>query len=270
MATLRTASADAAAQARQALGVQIEHQVGWSDERQAFKGWREAVESLGVLTFQVGRVSVEEMRGLSAWQEVLPVIILNGADRLRGRIFTLLHELGHLVLHQDHLCDWNDITAGQKSEAEIWCNAFAASLLIPEDALLREYRRPESPRQRLALDWEEARRLADRFKVSQEVVLRRLAELRQIPKSAYVMARTKLIDAPVPKQKGESKGGPPRDVTTIWNLGVPFVRTVLEAMHQRAITLAAASDFLDVKVKHLPAIERRLRGGISDEAPTGL
>jgi transcriptional regulator with XRE-family HTH domain len=83
MATLRTAPAEAAAQARQALGVQIEHQVGWSDERQAFKGWREAVESLGVLTFQVGRVSVEEMRGLSAWQEVLPVILLNGADRLR-------------------------------------------------------------------------------------------------------------------------------------------------------------------------------------------
>jgi Zn-dependent peptidase ImmA (M78 family)/transcriptional regulator with XRE-family HTH domain len=265
----RTDPAEAGARARQALGVRIEQQVRWGDERQAFKSWREAVESMGVLTFQVSRVSVEEMRGLSAWHDVLPVILVNSADTLRGRIFTLLHELGHLVLHQDHLCDWNGITPGQKSAAEIWCNAFAASVLVPEDALLRAYRRPENARQRLTPDWEEARRLADRFKVSQEVVLRRLAELRQIPKSAYAMARSRLVDAPVPKQKGESKGGPSRDVVAIWNLGVPFVRTVLEAMHQRAITLAAASDFLDVKVKHIPAIERRLQSGILDDAPTG-
>src|SRR5690606_8688212 len=55
--------------------------------------WTAGLEEAGVLVMATarGEVSVEEMRGFSLYFDVLPVIVTNGADSPRGRLFSLLH-----------------------------------------------------------------------------------------------------------------------------------------------------------------------------------
>ncbi len=52
-----------------------------------------------------GGVSPNEMRAFSLYYDVLPVIMVNGSDAPRGRLFSLLHEYVHLLLHTGGLCD---------------------------------------------------------------------------------------------------------------------------------------------------------------------
>ena len=43
------------------------------------------------------------MRAFSLYFEDVPVIVLNGADWVRGRLFSLIHEYAHLLLHTSGL-----------------------------------------------------------------------------------------------------------------------------------------------------------------------
>lgn len=45
------------------------------------------------------------MRACSLYLDVLPVIMVNGADAVTGRLFSLLHEYAHLLLHTGGMCD---------------------------------------------------------------------------------------------------------------------------------------------------------------------
>lgn len=265
-ANSREGAALAAERVRVALGVSLEDQASWRDERVAYKAWRAAVEAAGALVFQVTRVPVAEMRGLSAFQAQLPVILINGGDVIRGRTFSLFHELGHLLLHEVHLCDWRDEAGWSGSSTEVWCNAFAANLLVPAEALSAEFR-PSGRGAASEADWTEARRLADRFKVSQEVILRRLVTLGALSNVGYQRARKFLQELErVPKKTKKQGGGPSPDLKAVWTFGNPFIRNVLGALHQRRITLSDASDYLDVKVKWVPRIrDRVLFGGGGDE-----
>lgn len=272
--TLRAAateSADAAAaRIRDALGVTATEQLSWPNEHAAYKAWRGAVESLGVLVFQVARVRVEEMRGLSAFQQPFPVILINGSDSIRGRTFSLFHELAHCLLHEVHVCDWHDEANWTGANTEVWSNAFAANLLVPSAALAAEFRRVGRGPAREA-DWVETRRVADVFKVSQEVVLRRLVTLGSLTEGAYRAARERLQKLERPKMR-KAKGGPSPDLTAVWTFGAPFVRSVLGALDQRRITLSDVSDYLDVKVKWVPRIRERVLfgAGVGEGEHAGL
>ncbi len=65
-------------------------------------------------------------------------IYLNGTDSRNRQRFTAAHEVGHLVRHTnagdldvDHV-DWRDDLAGRGDDPnEVYCNQFAAALLMP-------------------------------------------------------------------------------------------------------------------------------------------
>jgi transcriptional regulator with XRE-family HTH domain len=88
-----TVDADAevvAARARSWLGVVVEEQRRWAGDYDPLNAWIAAFEPRGVLVFQTGDVTLEEMRGFTLDERRLPVIVLNAKDAPRGRIFTLM------------------------------------------------------------------------------------------------------------------------------------------------------------------------------------
>jgi transcriptional regulator with XRE-family HTH domain len=93
--------------------------------------WVAGLEAAGVLVLATarGQVKTEEMRGFSLYFDQVPVIVVNGADAPRGRLFTLVHEYAHLMLHTEGLCDTltdlRAVTPDRRLEAQ--CNALAAS-----------------------------------------------------------------------------------------------------------------------------------------------
>jgi Zn-dependent peptidase ImmA (M78 family) len=173
-ATLKDDIVEIAARLRQALGLDLA-------ERKRLKTWTEAArrlieqaDGLGVLVMVSGvvgsnnrrKLDPDEFRGFALADPVAPLIFVNGADTKSAQMFTLAHELAHLLLGQSALSDSQPGTLPSQ-EIERWCNQVAAELLVPLEAFRREHR----PHAGLAA---ELTRLAKCFKVSTLVVLRRI------------------------------------------------------------------------------------------------
>src|SRR5262249_9997378 len=123
---------DAATFVRQLIGITLEGRFAFRGPGRALRAWIDGLEGLGILVFQMSGIGTSECLGLSIYKDELPVVVLNGADELAGRIFTLIHELAHLLTRSGGVC-----TVWDNSREESGCNRFAAELLMPADAFSR-------------------------------------------------------------------------------------------------------------------------------------
>jgi Zn-dependent peptidase ImmA (M78 family) len=245
---------------RKALAVSIHDQLSWRSDKRALETWIGAVERLGALVFQTGDVPRDEMRGFSISEEVLPVIVLSGKDHPHGRIFTLMHELAHLILRSSGICDLSEGSARRTRShgTEIFCNRVAGAVLVPRPALLeqRELKGVTSPR-----EWsqDELRRLAARFSVSREVMARRLAHLQKATRAYYERMRRQFVAEYVKMRKRDKKqGGPAVHVMIARDNGKTYSILVLRGYDQGRIPAADVSEYLGTRLKHLPGIESQV------------
>lgn len=168
----------AATRVRELLGVSVEQQLGCKSAATAFGRWREALEELGlfVFLFPVGKGS---FRGCSAWDEHAPVLAINTAWNVEARIFSLFHELGHLVTRTSSACveGGGSRLAAASDPAERWCESFAASVLVPVEPLTKLLHAEAGWKagQRIG-DLEVPKLVARRFKVSLRAAALRLIQ----------------------------------------------------------------------------------------------
>lgn len=147
--------------------------------------WLSALENSGVLVLATSRggVATSEMRAFSLYYDILPVIVVNGSDSPRGRLFSLLHEYVHLLLHTAGLCDMvADARATDPDlRLEARCNALAASILMPTADVLAIPEAVAWRGQPAMWTYDALRRAASTFGVSAEAFLRRLVSLDAVP-----------------------------------------------------------------------------------------
>lgn len=243
---------------REYLGVVLQDQFHWSNKYEALNAWKSAIEGKGILVFQAEKVPLEEMRGMSISERIFPVIVLNGQDSPRGRIFTLIHELVHILLKDGGICDLHEF--GKTEDVEAFCNYISGAVLVPAPALRKEPLVLEHERHQYWSD-DEISALADKYWVSQEVLLRRLVLIGVAPEDFYRKKREEFLAAYADqrekdKQRLKEVGGhPPVSRIAIRNNGLLYTKLVLDAYHDDNITASDVSDFLGVRLKHLDAIE---------------
>ncbi|MGH7497091.1 MAG: helix-turn-helix domain-containing protein [bacterium] len=114
---------------RELLGITFEKQKEWREHRIAFNRIREVLESAGILIFQAAKIPLGEIRGYSLSQPVLPIIVINRKDSYPGRIFTMLHELTHIMLRTGGLCDMTTLgdIPPEASKIEVFCSNVAGA-----------------------------------------------------------------------------------------------------------------------------------------------
>ena len=246
-------------EARTLLHVTLQEQHLWRDKYEALSSWTTAVERLGVLVFQTSGVDMREMRGFSISESVYPVIVVNVQDSPRGRVFTVLHELAHLLLHNGGLCDTYE--ARQTDSEEVLCNLVAGTIVVPETALLEAVRPMAAALKKGAIADAELTVLSRRFAVSQEVILRRLLTLGRVSLEFYRKKRDELHKA-YERSREQQEGFAPHHQVVVRDLGKQYIRVVLGAYHQEAITSSDVSDYLGVRLKHLPKIEQAVFRGV--------
>ena len=219
----------------------------------------EAVEDAGMLVLQTGEISLDEMRGFSIATDVLPVIVVNAKDSPRGRIFSLLHELAHVLLRNGGLCDLSD-RSPQSDEARIetFCNQVAAAVLMPRDAFLGEI---VVRQHAVGAEWQddELGTLADKYGASREAVLRRLVSLDKASMAFYARKREEFLRL-YAEHRAEEGGFAPYHRVKIRDLGRSYVRLVLDAYHRDEITASDLADSLGMNLKHLPKVEAEVLG----------
>ncbi len=238
------------------------HWLGLGDHN-SFDSYREALESRGVLVFRSngynGKWQIAKENpiiGFSLYDEVCPVIVVKKQDSETRQSFTLIHELGHLLLHKtSSIDDEIDLQSHRGHERE--ANAFAGSLLVP-DAFLTSISDAERPDNVSEYDfWLEHQRRA--LGVSGEVILRRLLDVGRLPTDRYEAYRQWVAHSVIIQKGGGSREYRNREPIHIF--GDTFVRTVLDSLYARNITLAKASGYLDnLKIKDLHQLERYYAG----------
>ncbi len=213
--------------------------------------WVAALEAAGILVLATGGGKVEpsEMRGLSLFFDEVPVVMVNGADAPRGRLFTLLHEYAHLLLHTGGLCDLiTDAAATSPDRAlEARCNAIAAAILMPAAAVLA---RPDVISRHHApgsWDYDSLSAAAVPFGVSAEAFLRRLLTLGRVTPAFYRARRAEFQQRYEEESRSKPKGGDWYR-NTVRDLGKGYVRQVADAHRRRVIDSFTAADFLNAKV----------------------
>jgi len=237
---------------RRALGIRLEDQRGWKDERTALRQWRNAVERTGILVFQFP-LPVGQARGFSVREGAARAIVMNSHDAVSARIFTIFHELGHLMLGEDGICLLEEpTTRSQAAAVESYCNRFAAELLVPRASLTGH---PVIAKGRTSGTYADSdlATIARDFKVSREVILGRLLNFRMIDRRTYEDRRSDWKRRGKPRKAG-GKRDPPRDCYR--RLGPRFVGTVLNAHHRGILTQSDVADYLGLRLKHLATLER--------------
>jgi Zn-dependent peptidase ImmA (M78 family) len=213
--------------------------------------WVAALETAGVMVLASagGRVPLSEMRAFSLYFDTLPVIVVNGADAPRGRLFSLLHEYAHLLLHSAGLCDTTTDVAATTPDRrlEARCNAIAAMILMPAAAVLARSEvaalryRPEG------WDYDALVAAAAPFGVSAEAFLRRLLDLGRVNAAFYRAWREEFQRRYEQDEGRQRSSGGDWYRNTVRDLGKGYVRLVADAYRRRVIDTYTAASYLNVK-----------------------
>ncbi len=195
----------AGARLRDLVGLDVEWRRQSRSWTQALRQFINQVDNLGILVMVSGvvgsntkrQLNPEEFRGFALSDPWAPLVFINGADTKAAQIFTLAHEIIHLWLGESGVSNPQLVTKPDHA-IERWCNQVAAELLVPAELILNEF----DPFAELQV---EIRRLAQQFKVSTLVILRRIYDTKGMSwdefRSAYREEVSRIQELP-PKSSG--------------------------------------------------------------------
>jgi len=217
------------------------------------KHWRETLEEFGILISFAQRLDKSELSAFSIYHDKFPTIVINSKDHPRRKLFSMLHELGHILLRNEGICEPFSET---NLNIEKFCNHFAGAVLVPKDSLLNE---PEVIKNQKNAEWEDETlfRIASNYGVSREVILRRLLTLGRTTHAFYEKWREKNVKKEYAEY--EDMFGDEFKEKYISRVlrtnGESFTRVVMAGFWENKITVSDVLGYLDVSVQHFKKLQ---------------
>jgi Zn-dependent peptidase ImmA (M78 family) len=234
---------------RNYLGISLEKQLQWKDDPTALKEWRRAIESKGIYVFK-DAFYMDEISGFCIYDNEFPVIYLNNSMPITRQIFTLFHELAHLLLKTGGIDKRNDAflrrLRGENKKAEILCNRFTGEFLVPDSDF-------ETMIKEIQLDEKGIQQSANRYKVSREVILRKCLNRGLIDQAYYEQKSRQWIEEAQKRRKKDKGGDYYRNVVAYW--GDTYLDLVFKKYYQGRFDASQLAEYLGVKVTYIPGIE---------------
>jgi Zn-dependent peptidase ImmA (M78 family) len=243
----------AAAIAREFLGVSTEAQSMWSSNFAALREWRNAFEESGILVFLMA-MGAKSARGFSIWDDTAPVITVNTHWNAAARIYTLFHELGHLLTRTNSICANYSIgrsSSSSSSEIERWCEQFGAAALMPKDAVKKALDDFRVVTHAPVTDLDIPRRLAGRFHVSVRAATLRLIGLQRATWSLY----RKIPVISDSKSGGGGGKGRTRAVARVDRYGRRATELFLRGLKRDVINAADVMHYFSVSYPEISQLE---------------
>lgn len=185
--------------------------------------------------------------------EDIPAIVVNTSEKitLERQIFSLAHELGHIMLHLSVFGPCHGIQGADDPEAnerEREANLFAGAFLLPEKGFIQEWQRS------LGLNfYERVIYVKKKFKVSYSAVLTRLVQLQIADNSVFPKFKKLYSQRNGQILKNNQEPEPLYDDTFI---ATRFRNLVFDALNREEITISRAAEMLQISVDDVLRISR--------------
>ena len=231
---------------RERSGVSVSQQTAWSSASEAFRTWRGYLENRNVLVLQLG-MGKNNIRGFGAWDDYAPLVAVNTAYHPTARIFTLFHEVGHLLTRTDAACQSFVLPGRHDGDVERWCEQFAASFLLPEDGLRTVAARYDVSSNAPTAQPDTARLIAGRFFVSARATAIRLQEIGLAEPTLYSAVASQFAERDWSDFSGGGSGrGQSASAKRVGQLGTRLPNLLLSAADRGRLTTRDLADFLNL------------------------
>jgi Zn-dependent peptidase ImmA (M78 family) len=237
-----------AAVVREYLGVNLESQFEFYSVDEALKEWRNVCEANGIYIFK-DAFKDEAFSGFCLYDETFPIIYLNNSKAKTRQIFSIFHEMAHLLLGtggvDTRIEDYIDFLVGDDLKIEILCNRFAGEFLVPDFDF-------DERIDNITIDEQSLSDLANLYKVSREVILRKFRDRNLVDDDYYSRKANQWIE--------EARRRPTGDGGNYYNtkkayLGERYVELAFSKYYQKKISIEQLAGYLDVKVKNVINLE---------------
>lgn len=249
MANLDADITEIAKTVREQLDISVVEQKRWPDARGALRHWRAALEEEGIWIF-FAPFAEDDYDGFYFEDKQYPVIFLNSRKSYEQQIFTLFHELGHVLLAKGGLLAVGEMQlelTGDFLQIERFCSAFATEMLLPE----AEVQLTTMP------DEDKLQQLATEYKVSQELILRKCRDQGLIEDARFNELLTQWQQdtkpAPLPAKAG----------VRCECFGYRFTNMVFAAFHRGKLTDFELTEIFNISVDKLEQLELRASEAIA-------
>lgn len=241
---------------RNALGISVDVQIGWKDDDSALKQWRQAIENAGIFVFK-DSFKQKDISGFCLQDREFPLIYLNNSTTKTRQIFSLLHELAHLLLQKNGLSKFDksyiELLPPTEKLIEQFCNAVAAEVLIPSVDL--EQQTHDWPHNMDEVEESYFSGLAKRYGVSREAVLRRFLDQSRVSQKRYEQ-----LSKQWSSQQKKGSGGDWFSTQGAY-ISKRFMREVFSRHYRQQISVEQASEFLGIKAKNFSGLEQLVLKG---------
>ena len=237
--------AKAAQQLRNEFEISIELQMKFLNGYNAFNYYRDILEKKGIYLFQL---QLEGDRGFCLLDNEFPIIVVNSSDSINSKIFTLFHELMHILTESDDIFKEFEPLSYLQTDTEIFCNRTASEILVPLTELAERYGSSLG-------NWDEVllSTIAKEYTVSKEVILLKIVSMGLANQSDYRRLKEKW-DKEFKEDKKRKKGGS-YYINKISALGRQYINTVIDSYKQGTINDVQVSNYLGMKFTNLSKIE---------------
>jgi Zn-dependent peptidase ImmA (M78 family)/DNA-binding XRE family transcriptional regulator len=236
---------------RGVLGISLQEQWSWDSVEDAFKRWRRALESAGVFVFKRA-FKQEGISGFCLHDETFPVLMINNSTAQARQVFTLFHELAHLLFSTGGITKddgrYLSSLTDTNRRIEIACNQLATEILVPEST----FPWADVPQ----MGWETSvGLLADRYRVSREVILLRLVDRGLVDQRTYEASARRWNQEFRLARAGRAGGGGNYYATQAAYLGERYLRMTFAQYNAGRLSLSELAGHLGIKAKNVPRLE---------------
>lgn len=237
---------------RSYLGISLEDQIGWKTTEQALGAWRDAVQEKGIYVFKRS-LKQKDVSGFCLLDDEFPVIYLNNSTTFSRQIFTIFHELPHILIGTNGITKSNDeyigFLHGEARRVEVTCNRFASEFLVPSEDFGNWAQ--EGNYDDASID-----SLADRYKVSREVILRKLLDANRIDQTYYETKSQQLLREYEEASGRRGRSGGNYYATQASYLGLKYLGLAFSRYYQNRCTIEQLANYLNVKVQNVSGLEQ--------------
>ncbi len=227
-------------------------QINFKNSYDVYKYLRHSIETFDVFTFQFS-IPIGDARGFTLNDEKPNIMVINSADKIEARIFTIMHEFGHIILGEGGI-DLPEENDSNQNDIERWCNRFASSFLLPESLADDLFKNVDN----ITMD-KTLVRLSNKYSISRLFLLVKMLNLNYITKDEFDSLKYSHKNEKKLNKKDKDKYSViPQERTCVSQMGYKFISIVESNYQEDFITYNDVLDLLSIKSKNYDKVIERV------------